>query len=331
MNIAAFEDKLLHSSGQNFDELALELFRWQAANNPVYREYLGLLDVSPINVDSVEEIPMLPVEAFTLRDVKTGSWKEETTFLSSGTTGTVPARHAVRSIGWYHQIAQRCFKERFGEVQGYELFALLPGYLERPNASLVEMLTHFVMAAGREPEEAFFIRDFEGLAKSLQQIGKHGSQKMLFGVRFALLDFVEQFPDRCESLWIVETGGMKGRKREMTTREFAASVKRHFGDVRMFSEYGMTEMTSQAYSEEGSGFEPGPTMRFLVEDPFVPGKPAELGQRGRVLVIDLANLHTCAFLRTGDMGILQADGKLEVLGRADNAELRGCTLMYDES
>ncbi|MCC6752627.1 MAG: acyl transferase [Saprospiraceae bacterium] len=331
MNIAAFGDKLLHSNGQNFDELSLELFRWQAEENPVYREYLSLLGIRPESVEAVTEIPMLPVEVFTRREIKTGSWSEEKTFLSSGTTGAFPARHLMRSLRWYHQVARLCFEERFGGMRGYELYALLPGYLERPNASLVEMLKHFVQYVGRDPDASFFIRDFDGLAKALQQKSKAGLQKMLFGVRFALLDFAEQFPACCESLWIVETGGMKGRKREMATLEFTASLKQHLGGVRIFSEYGMTEMTSQAYADEGSGFSPGATLRFMVEDPFVPGKPAARGQRGRIQIIDLANLHSCAFLRTGDMGIIRDDGKLELLGRADDAELRGCALMYDES
>lgn len=326
-----FEDRILNVQKHEFDSLALEIFRSQAACNPVYSEYLQRLRIQPKSIMTLDQIPFLPVEVFKHRVVLMENQAYENWFESSGTTGSLLAKHFIPSLNWYHQIAKACFEFHFGPVGQYDFFALLPHYLERKHSSLVSMVNHFMHQAHSEKEPTFFIHDFEGLKVSLQQSLLQGRRTLLWGVRFALLDFADQFPGDYKGLMVIETGGMKGRKRELPQDLFNQSLLDRMQGISLFSEYGMTEMHSQAYAHQGFGFKSTNWLKFQIASPHLPGHLLPFKQRGFVQIIDLANVNTCSFLQTQDIGFLDKDGNLNLLGRPDTAEARGCSLLYDES
>lgn len=312
---------------KGFEESARELFRYQAAYNPLYGRYLKLLHRDPAGIRRLEDIPFLPISLFKNHSVQTGEWHAETIFTSSSTTGQIPSRHPVRETNWYLENTRRGFRHFYGDPSAWRVLALLPSYLERTGSSLVAMADDFIRHS-KHPDSGFFLADTDRLAAILQQ-RKPGEKTLLLGVSFALLDFAEQYALNLRDVVIMETGGMKGRRKEITREELHAILKNAFQCPAIHSEYGMTELLSQAYSPGDGIFTPAPTLRpfvFEINDPFEPLPP---GRNGQLCFIDLANLDSCAFIATEDIGKLHPDGRFEVLGRMDTAEMRGCNLMVE--
>ncbi len=313
---------------QRFETVANAVFRYQAAHNPLYAKFLKLLHRPPTPAAPLSAIPFLPIQFFKTQTVKTGDWEPETVFSSSSTTGQTPSRHLVRDVDFYLNNAQRGFARFYGEPSEWCVLALLPSYLEREGSSLVAMADYFIRIS-KYPESGFFLHDFEKLRDVLIFCKSNGYKTILLGVSFALLDFAERHPMDLSGITVMETGGMKGRRRELTRPELHQILRAAFNLGEVHSEYGMTELFSQAYAQGGSLFAPAPTMRVLateINDPFCPAAP---GRTGVLNIVDLANLDTCSFIQTEDVGRVYADGRFEVLGRLDVAEMRGCNLMVE--
>lgn len=275
----------------------------------------------------MDDIPYLPIIMFRQHEVKTGQWEPEMVFRSSGTTGSIQSRHLVRDLNWYHLMAERCFSSAIGSPVGFTWLGLLPSYLERPDSSLVDMVQYF-MTSDRHQESRFYQQVTGDIVSALASFKQRNIAVVLIGVSFALLDLFENFSvpvwERC---LVIETGGMKGRGREITREELYARLTRNHLGLRMASEYGMTELFSQAY-RVGGHFQAAPTMRVRMRDVSDPLRLIDHGQRGVINIIDLANIDTCAFIATDDVGVSFPDGRFDVLGRLDNSDLRGCNLLY---
>lgn len=318
---------------EGFDALALQVFRYQSETCALYGEYLSLLGRSPERIARVSEIPFLPISFFKNRQIQSGVWKPETYFSSSGTTGQTPSRHAVRDLDFYLKNTRHGFSQFYGDPSEWCILALLPSYLERDGSSLVAMADYFIRLS-RHPKSGFFLYNFDELRQTLEACRTTGTKTLLLGVSHALLDFAERHPMDLSGITIMETGGMKGRRREITRHELHETLCNAFRVPGIHSEYGMTELFSQAYSlPEDAGqaprFFPASTLRaiaFELYDPFCPAPPGRTGVLG---FADLANVDTCCFIATEDLGKVYPDGSFEVLGRLDTAELRGCNLMVE--
>jgi phenylacetate-coenzyme A ligase PaaK-like adenylate-forming protein len=328
-NNKSFESILYRVNEGNFDEIALQVFRFQAENNPVYAAYLKNLSIHTGGIYMLQEIPFLPISFFKTQTVKAGSWEPEVVFQSSGTTGMASSRHAVKDLPFYHRHSTRCFEFFFGPVSNYHFFALLPSYLERGNSSLVTMMDYFIRESKSE-FSGFYLSDHAKLMADVQHARKDTSRKIIvWGVSFALLDLAEEFTADLSDCLIFETGGMKGRRQEITREQLHDTLTKTFGVSSIFSEYGMTELFSQAYSNGGTTFHTPPWMKVLIRevgDPFAL-LPAE--KPGGLNVIDLANVNTVSFIETEDVGVLKKDGAFEVRGRLDNSDIRGCNLLVE--
>lgn len=310
-----------------FHELAMEVFRLQAADNPVYREYLSTLNVDTGKIDSIERIPFLPIGFFRDREVITGNRKAELIFESSGTTGQIPSRHHVVSRKMYERSFMITFRSFYGDPSEQCILALLPSYLERGNSSLVYM-TERLIRDSNHPDSGFYLDDFQKLSDILKARSGDGHPTLLVGVSFALLDLAEQFPQPLsKNITLMETGGMKGRRKELIRAELQDRLCQAFSLDHVHSEYGMTELMSQAYSRGDSLFKPPPWMKIVTRDTYDPFELLPPGRSGGINVIDLANLFSCAFIETGDLGIVHENGSFEVRGRFDTAEARGCNLL----
>lgn len=325
---------VLKTDTGNFDDTALQVFQYQSALNPVYRRYLELLGTrsnqsrSPALPDSLPSHCALPIRFFKSHRMMTGEWTPETAFTSSTTTGTTPAYHWVREQEWYLANARRGFELYYGPVSEWRVLALLPAYLERSGSSLVAMADDFIRI-GQHPESGFYLNDLQSLAENLQQCIRKGYKTLLLGVSFALLDLADKYPMDLRGITVMETGGMKGRRRELTRSELHDTLKAAFNLSEIHAEYGMTELFSQAYACGGQLFSPAPTLRVWaseINDPFCPVAP---GKTGVLNFIDLANIDTLSFIATEDVGRVYPDGRFEVLGRLDASELRGCNLMVE--
>jgi Acyl-protein synthetase, LuxE len=324
--------KIFSVTEQTFTQEALRIFRWQHAQNPVYRAYCEALAISPAEVDTLEKIPYLPIRFFKTHQVKTTEFEPAIIFESSGTTGMIPSRHYVKDLSLYEESFTRCFELFYGPVHRYTLFGLLPSYLERTGSSLVYMADR-LMKASEHGHSRFYLNNMEEMTGWLQmqeQIldrpGHKGEKNLLLGVTYALLDLVEKMPMRLRHTIVMDTGGMKGRRREMIREEVHDQLCRGLGVEAIHSEYGMTELLSQAYSRGGGVYRCPPWMKIRVrdeEDPFC----IRASGAGILNVIDLANVYSCAFIATDDAGRLQADGSFEVLGRVDGSDMRGCSLL----
>lgn len=313
---------------EQFEAVALSVFRYQAHHNELYARYLQLLGRSVDQIRSLMEIPCLPISFFKQHTIQTGTWSPQNVFTSSTTTGQIPSRHLVRDPDWYLQNARRGFAQFYGDLSEWCVLALLPSYLERSGSSLVAMADHFIRLS-KYPESGFFLQNYRELSERLAGCRSGNYKTLLLGVSFALLDFAEQFPMDLSGVTIMETGGMKGRRKELTRTELHETLKDAFSAEAVHSEYGMTELFSQAYAAGGESFTPAVTMRMLtteINDPFC---PLGSGRTGVLNIIDLANLDTCSFIQTEDIGKVAADGTFEVLGRLDVAEMRGCNLMVE--
>lgn len=309
----------------NFDSTALHLFRHQYRNNGIYRQFADALGINPQKVQTPESIPFLPVSFFKSHKVLSAP---ETTdmkvFESSSTNSDIPGRHYVTDLALYQQSALQAFTTAYGNPADYVFFALLPSYLERGNSSLVymaRMLTDMGL-----PGSGFYLDEFEQLATNLQAAEQAGHKAILLGVTFALLDFAQSYPTKLRNTIVMETGGMKGRRPEMTRPEVHDILSTCFETKAIHSEYGMTELLSQAYAKTDGVFRPADTMKVLVRDV---NDPLDVGATGSgcLNIIDLANVNSCAFIATDDIGKVHADGSFEVVGRVDHSALRGCNLM----
>jgi phenylacetate-coenzyme A ligase PaaK-like adenylate-forming protein len=321
---------IFDTNEQDFVDKALETFRFQCSGNPVYHRYAEALGVLPGDVKILMDIPFLPVSLFKTHAVCTGAFDPEVVFESSGTTGTVPSRHLVRSLALYRQSFTRGFRLFYGEPGDWCVIGLLPSYLERSHSSLVVMVDELIRLSGH-PDSGFYLYQYDALRSVLQRLETSGQKTLLIGVSFALLDLAEQFPMNLRHTIVMETGGMKGRKEEMTREALNERLCAGLGVDRIHSEYGMTELLSQAYSAGKGLFRCPPWMRIMLrseDDPFcytdVDGLPLT---QGLISVIDLANRYSCAFIATDDLGRMHADGSFAVLGRTDHSDVRGCSLL----
>ncbi len=324
-----FQEGIFTVTPENFEERALAQFRWQAIHNPVYRRYLHELNIDPINVGSTLQIPFLPIDFFKRhRVLASQDTPVEAVFESSGTTGQLRSRHHVTHLAYYHRVSQRIFEQRFGSLSAYHVLALLPTYLERSNASLVSMVDHFIRQSGSSIS-GFYLNDHEALLKAIDEAQQSSRRTLLVGVTFALLQLAERYSPDLSRVLLLETGGMKGMRRELTRLEVYQRLREQTGVEQISSEYGMTELLSQAYSAASGVFSSPAWMRVFIReinDPFAVGNSGS----GGINVIDLANAHSCSFIETMDRGRLHGDLTFEVLGRLDNSDIRGCNTMLHE-
>jgi phenylacetate-coenzyme A ligase PaaK-like adenylate-forming protein len=313
-------------SAQEFESLALDLFRLQASAPGVYGSFVKHLGLEADSVKRLEDIPFLPVEFFKTHTISTGSRPAEIVFSSSGTTGSAQSRHYVSDLDLYRGSFTSGFRHFYGEPSDYALLALLPSYLEREGSSLVLMVEELIRASAH-PKSGFYLHNYAELRGELEILKASGQKTLLIGVSFALLDFAEQFQMEFPELIVMETGGMKGRRKELIREELHDMLKKGFGVISVHSEYGMTELLSQAYSKGEGLFRCPPWMRVLTKDSYDPLSGVPYGATGSLYVIDLANRNSCAFLATQDLGRCFENGTFEVLGRFDNSDIRGCNLL----
>ena len=315
----------IHSE-EEFNHLALELFNFQARENPVYAHYLQNLGIVAADVQGVNGIPFLPIRFFKNFSVQTGKFEPEVIFSSSGTSGSISSKHHVRDSGWYEKTFLKAFERVYGFPAAYCVLALLPSYLEREGSSLIQMVERLI-ALSEDQDSGFYLYDHASLAHTITQKLAKGKKVILFGVTFALLDMAENYQENWESLIVIETGGMKGRRKELLREEVHSVLKSSFHVDRIHSEYGMTELLSQAYSGGDGLFECPSWMKVAVREVTDPFAKAPLGKTGGINIIDLANVDSCAFIETQDLGRVYSNGRFEVMGRFDNSDIRGCNLM----
>ncbi len=312
----------------DFNALALDVFRFQAEHNSLYNRYLELIGKKIQAVETVQEIPFLPIELFKTYDIQTGDWTPERIFSSSGTTGQTTSRHLLHDPDWYRMGARRAFARQYGPVENFCFLALLPSYLERNNSSLVFMAEDFI-SLSRYAQSGFYLYNMADLVKVLSDCVQNNIPTVLLGVSFALLDLAEAFPMPLEQVIVMETGGMKGRRAELTREQLHQVLRTAFQVQHIHSEYGMTELLSQAYSPGNGRFYPAPTMRVLAREAADPFAIRPWGQNGALNIIDLANVDTLGFIATDDLGRVAEDHSFEVTGRLDRSEIRGCNLMVE--
>lgn len=316
----------VHSS-EAFRAKAMELFHHQREHNAVYKAFIAHLKRDVSKIQQPEEIPFLPVEVFKTHTVATGSFAAELVFSSSTTTGQVPSLHHVADAALYEASFVRGFERFYGPPSDYTVLALLPGYLERSGSSLVHMVDALVKQSN-DARSGFYLYEHAALAEVINAL-PHDRKVLLFGVTHALLDFADRYTLTHPLLTVLETGGMKGRREELTREAVHARLRSAFNGASVHSEYGMTELLSQAYADDDRRFECPPWMQVFIRETDDPFAICSTGKTGRIQVIDLANQHSCAFLATGDLGRMFDDNRFEVLGRFDHAEVRGCSLMLE--
>jgi hypothetical protein len=314
------------TSPGEFNAKALEIFHFQQQNCEPYQRFIRYLGLDPSTITSVENIPFLPIELFKTELVHHAPQLPELLFTSSGTTGQQVSRHYVTDPAIYRASVLEGFRLFFGEPANYCIMGLLPGYMERKESSLVYMVDYLQQLSGH-PLNGNFLNDFAGVDQRIAQLEAQGQKTLLFGVTYALLDFAAAHPRKLRHTTIIETGGMKGQRKEMTREALHHTLQQSFGPRPVVSEYGMTELLSQAWYMDGS-FACPPWMKVLVRDKTDPLTLSAQGAGG-INVIDLANVHSCSFIATGDAGRLYASGRFDVLGRLDNRDIRGCNLMYE--
>lgn len=322
-------DKVFSVQNLDFEATALEIFRFQYDQNPVYKSYADALGVTPLSIQYVAQIPFLPIRFFKSHAIQAGTFSPAAIFESSGTTGTINSRHLVKDTDVYKESFTKAFELFYGPATDYCIIGLLPSYLERQNSSLVYMVNELI-AQSNHPYSGFYLDEWDRLATLLKDLEEKKQKTLLIGVTFALLDFAEKYQMPLKHIIIMETGGMKGRRQEMIREEVHVVLKKAFHLPTIHSEYGMTELLSQAYSTGDGIYQCPPWMRIILrdeEDPLTI-KPQRPAATGAINVIDLANIYSCSFIATDDAGRLLPDGKFEVLGRMDNSDMRGCSLLY---
>lgn len=325
------QDKIFSIKQQDFESLALRIFHYQYNDNELYRSFVNALHIDPFSVNNVASIPFLPVGLFKNHNVVTGSFEPELIFESSGTTQTGNSRHLVRSAAVYRQSFLKAFELFYGDVSSWCIVGLLPSYLERKHSSLVMMLNELIIGSGH-PDSGFYLYEHDNLIRLIKKNEEAGTKTLLIGVTFALLDLAAIFRQPLKHTVVMETGGMKGRRKEITRQEVHDLLKASWQLNAIHSEYGMTELLSQAYSAGDGIFRSPPWMKVLIRDEDDPLTIKPSGSEmvnGLVNVIDLANIYSCSFIATDDAGKLFGDGSFEIIGRMDSSDLRGCSLMYE--
>lgn len=311
---------------QDFTNTALAIFKHQFKNNKVYRSFCDLINKPPSDVSKVEEIPFLPIQFFKSRKVLSSLNEVDETFTSSGTTGNLTSKHFVTDINLYKESYLKGFSHFYGNIEGYVVLALLPNYLERKGSSLVFMVDDLIKKTNNI-ESGFYLNNIQELAQKLIKIDKKDQKILLIGVSFALLDLIEIQKFNLKNTIIMETGGMKGRRKELIREELHTVLKNGFGVDQIHSEYGMTELLSQGYSKRNGVFETPPWMKILTRDTEDALTILSKGKAGGINVIDLANYNSCSFIATQDLGKIHENGTFEIIGRFDNSDIRGCNLM----
>lgn len=319
-------------TANDFEKQALRVFHFQYQHQAIYKQFVDYLKIIPHNILTLQDIPHLPVELFKYHKIITDGLLETRIFSSSGTTGSIVSTHYVHDINLYDNISTAAFETFFEPIASYTILGLLPSYLERSGSSLVHMVQHF-MQQSKKPGNGFYLDDFAKLSASLLEAEKAEQPVLLIGVSFALLDFAdyyiaEKLPPLKHTM-IMETGGMKGRRKELTRAALHQILTNAFGVATIASEYGMTELLSQAYSKENGIFNTPPWMRIQIREINDPYNYLPTGRTGGINVIDLANIYSCAFLQLSDLGRIHPDGSFEVLGRFDDSDVRGCNLLVD--
>ena len=314
------------SNQKQFDKIALKAFRFQYENNLVYREFCDFLKTDVQKVKSIEQIPFLPIQFFKSHSVVSTTNPIQTTFTSSGTTGMITSKHLVTDVSIYEESYRKGFSQFYGNIEDYAILALLPSYLEREGSSLIHMVDDLIQLSNH-PESGFYLHNYDELIAKLIQLDQTGQNVILIGVTYALLDLVEKHSFQLENTIIMETGGMKGKRKEMIREELHQQLCNGFGVNTIHSEYGMTELLSQAYSLGEGIFECPSWMQILVRDTEDALSYVREGKTGGINVIDLANINSCSFIATQDLGKKYANGSFEVLGRFDHSDIRGCNLM----
>ena len=312
-------------SEADFKTVALQVFMYQYKHCKVYRQYCNLLKVDVSSIDTVEKIPFLPITFFKVKEVISGDKISEVIFESSGTTGTVKSKHHVADIDIYKKSFKKGFAHYYGNVQDYTILALLPSYLEREGSSLVYMVDSLIKVSN-SVDSGFYLNDLDALIKKIDALETKGEKTLLIGVSYALLDLIEIRKFKLKYTIVMETGGMKGRRKELIKPALHALLQEGFGTANIHSEYGMTELLSQAYSKEHGIFTCPPWMKILTretEDPLT----LVYNKTGGINVIDLANFYSCSFIATQDLGNVKNDGSFTIMGRFDDSDIRGCNLM----
>ncbi|MCY1634424.1 LuxE/PaaK family acyltransferase [Marinifilum sp. D737] len=317
------------SNKTEFEQVALKIFRYQAENNEVYREYLQYLKKDVNQISKLTDIPFLPIEFFKSRKVVSCNDPAKEIFTSSGTTGKLTSRHFVPDISIYEESFKKGFEDFYGPITDYCVLALLPSYLEREGSSLIYMMEHLIKDS-KHAKSGFYLHNHEELIECIADLKKSNQKILLLGVSFALLDLAEKYTLDLSDVIIMETGGMKGRRKEITREELHAFLCSRLGINEIHSEYGMTELLSQAYSKGQSLFQTPNWMKIMIRDAYDPFSYEKSGRTGGVNVIDLANVHSCSFIETQDLGKIHEDGKFEILGRFDHSDIRGCNLLVNE-
>lgn len=326
-SLKVFEETVLGLDQFPEDDFVLELFRFQAKTNLVYKSYLQHLNLDPQSISVVSDIPFLPIEFFKNHKVMCGDWVSVEVFTSSGTTGSQTSKHHLHKAEFYKKHSQRCFEFFYGPLKEYCVLALLPAYLERTGSSLVYMADHFIKTS-KHKQSGFFLNNWDDLASLLMNNKKNGIKTLLIGVSFALLDFAEAYKMDLSGITVMETGGMKGRRKEIPRSEMHSVMAEMLKLQHIHSEYGMTELLSQSYSLGNGVFRLPPSMQFVIKDITDPFSLCKTGKSGVLNIVDLANFATCSFIETADLAREVSPDNYEILGRLDRAMVRGCNLMY---
>lgn len=311
---------------EDFNRVALEVFQYQFENNKVYQRYVRNLRIDISAIKHYTEIPFLPIQFFKTQKVSTLDSTPQITFTSSGTTGMTNSQHYVYDLEWYEMSYRKTFELFYGHIEEIAVLALLPSYLEREGSSLIYMVDDLIQAS-QQPESNYFLYNHDELYATLQLLQAKGTMTILIGVTYALLDFVEKYKVDFPALIVMETGGMKGKRKEMIREELHQILCNGFGVPAIHSEYGMTELLSQGYSKGQGLFQTSNWMKILIRDTNDPLTLIHNSNTGAINVIDLANIHSCAFIATQDLGKIYPDQSFEILGRFDNADIRGCNLL----
>ncbi|MFA9187278.1 acyl transferase [Flavobacterium sp. FBOR7N2.3] len=314
------------SSQKQFEKIALKVFRFQYENNLVYKEFCDFLKTDVQRVKTIQQIPFLPIQFFKSHQVVSNSAPIQTIFSSSGTTGTITSKHLVTDVTLYEESYRKGFSEFYGNIENYVVLALLPSYLERDGSSLIYMVEDLIQLSNH-PESGFYLHNHDDLIKKLIELENAGQNVILIGVTYALLDLIEKEKFNLQNTIIMETGGMKGKRKEMIREELHEQLCDGFGVSAIHSEYGMTELLSQAYSLGNGVFECPSWMQILIRDTEDALTYIPQGKTGGINVIDLANINSCSFIATQDLGKKYPNNSFEVLGRFDNSDIRGCNLM----
>ena len=313
-------------SSLEFENKAIEVFKYQFENNLVYRSFCDLLCKHPCDIKKIKDIPFLPIELFKSHEIKISSKKTSKIFTSSGTTGSNLSRHFVTDLNLYEKSFINCFKIFYGNIKEYTILGLLPSYLERNNSSLIYMVNKMIKQS-KFPESRFYLDEIDELKETILKLEKSKRKTILIGVSYALLDLIEYHKFNLKYTVVMETGGMKGQRKELIKSELHKLLRNGFGVNNIHSEYGMTEILSQAYSKKNGLFSTPPWMNILIRDTEDAQSILPLNRTGGINIIDLANINSCSFIATMDLGKLHKNGEFEIMGRFDQSDIRGCNLM----